>query len=181
MGATGTHRDKGIHHDDFFRSELPTTLSERGEILASAAVGIPHASYDEWHGVYYAAVRQRDTGEVWALVILYRYDRRDYFNFTYKDMSESMGPGEATAPAKVLSLLTPTDNEWATAWRERCRANLARRALASKVTPGARVRFTEPIKFTNGAELGTLTFVERDTFADSGGRYRLTDWRQRDF
>lgn len=39
-------------------------------------------------------------------------------------MGESSGPCEDHCPASILSLLSPTDSEYANNWRERCRKNI---------------------------------------------------------
>lgn len=41
----------------------------------------------------------------------------------YKDIDETMGPVESHAPAAILDLLSPTTDQWALDWRERCRKN----------------------------------------------------------
>jgi hypothetical protein len=90
---------------------------------------------------YYAAVehtypdRER---EVFAAICLVHYNRRDREGtiFGYKDMDESMGPCEAECPAAILDLLTPTTNEHALAWRERCRTFIARRAVRPRLRNG---------------------------------------------
>ena len=113
--------------------------------------------------VYYAAIetlkrgkRQPDNSYIyenipeterktWAVVFLTSTDSRDYFNFSYKDMSEDMGPCESDCPASILSALSPTDDEYALAWRERCRANIEKKKdpHALKNLPiGAVIRFT---------------------------------------
>lgn len=63
---------------------------------------------------------------VWAAVFLTSVDNKDYHNFSYKDMSEDMGPCECRCPESVLKLLSPTDSQWANEWRERCRENAKR-------------------------------------------------------
>ncbi len=55
---------------------------------------------------------------VWCGVIL--TSTRDRVWFGYKDMDETEGPGEDNCPESILTLLTPTDNEFAKAWRKRC-------------------------------------------------------------
>lgn len=120
------HRPEGESHEEFFAREV---LGKRQEILASAHVaGIG--------GTFYAAVRQKDSGEVWALVVL--TTGRAGSRFGYKEMEESQGPVPCECPAHVLDLLSPTTSEHALEWRSRCRARL--RHLAA-VIPGARVRF----------------------------------------
>lgn len=80
-----------------------------------------------------------------AEVFLTSVNIRDYFNFAYKDMSESMGPCEDNCPSSILDLLSPTDDEWALEWRKRCRANIEARKdpNALKNLPvGTVIRFT---------------------------------------
>lgn len=82
----------------------------------------------------------------WAAVILTSVDTRDYFNFAYKIVSEDMGPAECSCPASILSLLSPTDHEWAIEWRERCRKHIEEKKSpnALKNLPiGAVIRFTQ--------------------------------------
>lgn len=98
------------------------------DVLKSAMVG----------NVYYAAVcaiakKDNETGElvsipkeertVFAVVFLTSVDSKDYFNFAYKDIDETMGPCESKCPKSILNLLSPTDSEWAMAWRKRCLEN----------------------------------------------------------
>ena len=68
--------------------------------------------------VYYAAMKSSITGEVWALVVLTDIYKGQFF---YKDMSEDMEPYYYKCPDKILDLLSPTENEYALRWRERCR------------------------------------------------------------
>lgn len=83
--------------------------------------------------------------ETWAAVFLTSVDMKDYYNFAYKDMSEDVGPCEDSCPASILKLLSPTDSEWALAWRERCRKRIEEKKSpgALKNLPiGAVIRFT---------------------------------------
>jgi hypothetical protein len=95
----------------------------RSRVLKSALVA---------QRVFYAAVEQTRPGrerEVFAVVCLVDYNPHasDGYIFGYKDMTETMGPHESDCPEPILDLLMPTDNDYARAWRERCRANAARR------------------------------------------------------
>lgn len=93
-----------------------------------------------------------------------------------------MGPHEADCPARILDLLTSTDKEYALDWRQRCRANLERRAR--KLADGDRIRLPEPMTFTDGhvgqefivTKRGRKT-VLRDP--DTGGFYRISRLMQR--
>ena len=86
---------------------------------------------------YYAACRSEFTdgrpAEVWAAVALTdaRRNPRDGTEWGYKLMCEEEGPNADRCPASVLRLLTPTKDEWAREWRDRCRARLGSRAPAS--------------------------------------------------
>lgn len=119
--------DRKAECDAYF---LESLNSGYYKVLKSAVVG----------SVYYAAVQslkrysdKRDAdgnrteedipeGErkTWAAVILTRLDSRDYFNFTYKEMSEDCGPCENKCPVSILKLLSETDDEFALEWRKRC-------------------------------------------------------------
>ena len=65
--------------------------------------------------------------ETWAAVFLTRTDSRNYYNFYYKDMAETVVPGQADCPQSILKLLSPTDSQRANEWRERCRENAKRK------------------------------------------------------
>lgn len=104
-------------------------------VLKSAMVG----------ATYYAAVKalrkgQKDENGEWiyvtipeneqrvfAAVFLTSTNKRDYYNFGYKDMDESEGPYESNCPASILNLLSPTTYEYAIKWRERCWENIRRK------------------------------------------------------
>lgn len=73
-------------------------------------------------GIIYAAIRSSDGYGVSGLVLL--TVRRDGRLFT-KPIPEDMGPAEDGCPARILRLLTPTSNENARGWRDRCRKQLA--------------------------------------------------------
>lgn len=140
MGWTTYHRAKGQTHAEHFATDLNKNL----EIIESSAKG----------GTFYAAVRNKETAEVFALVILFRWAPRDYYNFGTKWMDETVGPCEDEAPAKILDLLTPTDSKWANEWRERCRKNLEKAAegkkVSSKVKDGDVIRVDKPLNFVGG-------------------------------
>lgn len=170
MGWTTYNRPKGESDQAHFERELLTNPIY--EIVECSSVD----------RVFYAAVRDKTTAEVWALVVLMRWMGGDH-NFGYKDMSETMGPVVANAPAKVLDALSPTDNEYALEWRRRCRASLARRAdartRAKAVTVGVVIQLSYPLHFKNGKSASRFECVERtryatrwDAITDHGERFR---------
>lgn len=92
------------------------------EVLKSSMVG----------STYYAAVKRTrfatetepEKSCVFAAVCLTSTNSKDYYNFAYKDMDETCGPYNYDCPKGILDLLTPTDNEFAKNWREKCYENL---------------------------------------------------------
>ncbi|MFI6495975.1 DUF6927 domain-containing protein [Nonomuraea typhae] len=196
MGSTGTRRERGMSDRGFFEQEFPVALTQHGKIIACTSK--PAASGADWNRVFYAAVQNTENapyapGQTWALIILMRTERnlRDWCNFYYKDMSEESGPGEDTCPDRILDLLSPTDHEYASNWRERCRANSARREAARNLASGQIVRFANSMWF--GDAYG---FVSRFRFTkegrkvvfvaltdDDAPRFRahITRWQERAF
>ena len=125
--------------------------------------------------VIYAAVRSRDSQEIWGLVLL--AERRDGILYT-KPVSEDMGPAEDRAPARILDLLTEPSNDHARQWRERCRARLAQ----PRPRKGQTVVFAKPLSFTNGEVHHTLIFQGGSRFHSADGRlYRVPSWSQLDY
>jgi hypothetical protein len=185
MQSLGGHSGPRQYLDAQFTYERP---GHRCRVLRSALVGMR---------TYYAAVeivRSAAEREVTAIVCLVRYNPRDRegYVFGYKDMDETMGPCEADCPEPILDLLTPTDREYALAWRERCRANAAtRKTLAAKPTPrpGQTIVFDEPLRFNDGRTLTRFvvtpnprshrTVLFRDP--DGGGLYRIPNVKQRGY
>ena len=88
-------------------------------VLKSAMVGT----------TYYAACKDSRDGTVFGLVCLSRLEDGELM---LKDMTENVGPCESNCPKSILDLLTPTDNEYALKWRERCRVNAGNKGLVSK-------------------------------------------------
>lgn len=108
---------------EWFKNTL-TWTSEAGAVTRPLAVAIV-ARKEAYAAV--ETIRPDGSREVWAAVFLldFKPSARDGLTFGYKDMDESMGPNANRCPAKILDLLTPTDREYANAWRERCRERLA--------------------------------------------------------
>ena len=88
------------------------------EVLKSAVVG----------STYYAAVKSFNKTNgyeyIGAIVCLTSTNNKDYYNFAYKDMDETMGPYKYDCPKGILDLLGPTDNEYAKEWRRLCYENI---------------------------------------------------------
>jgi len=99
--------------------------------------------------VYYAAYeftnKVKNTVEVIGLVMLTSSDLKNGCNFGYKDITESMGPGFYDCPTSILDLLSPTDNEYAIEWRNKCRENKRKpESWLKKVSIGDKVIHSMP-------------------------------------
>lgn len=161
MGATSTHKTAGVSVSDYFADYFTNAT-----IIASGTRRDPDyigGSYD-WPYEFYAAVRYNDghphAGEVFAFVVLYSVAPSSYYNFTYKDMDETVGPGAVHAPRRVLEALTPTDHEYANQWRAACWANLELEEAKPRVRRGDHIRFAEPFTFGGGLQTTTETVFE---------------------
>lgn len=132
MGWTGMHTD---YYD------------KRGNVDRKMACRAEYSRYgcevlkDSIRGsVYYAAVKHPD-GHVFGLVMHTIVNNDDYYNFSYKDIDEGMGPHDYDCPIGILNLLSDTDNEFALEWREKCRAKQGRPAK-SALPVGTIISFT---------------------------------------
>jgi len=162
------HRAAGESHASFFTREL---LGEKQTMLASAHIG-------GIGGTFYAAVRQLDSGKVWAMVVL--TTGCPGARFGWKAMEEQMGPCECDCPACILDLLTPTDDRYAMEWRQRCRN---RAALFGAVVPGAKLEFSVDFLTPDGPHRAfEVVNPSKSLFrSPSGVAYRLTNWRTQTF
>lgn len=110
--------DRKAEMDSIFKEEDSVNKKYHFKTLKSAIVG----------STYYAAIEKTDNitkeKEIFALICLTRVEKNSYYNFSYKDMDETMGPFECNCPAGILNLLTPTDNKYANEWRDNCRKSL---------------------------------------------------------
>lgn len=187
MGATSVHKEAGVSAAEYFADYFT-----HGTIIASGTRRDPEyagGSYD-WPFAFYAAVRYDDghhhAGEVFAFVVLYRVSPSSFYNFTYKDMDETVGPGAYHAPRRVLEALTPTEHEYANQWRARCWANLELEEAKPRVHRGDRIRFAEPFTFSGGLQTTADTVfevIERDVLrlVDHGLRVKIPRRRARSF
>lgn len=66
---------------------------------------------------FYVALKKEEDGSVLACVYL---TKRKNGQLAMKVIGESAGPCYYEAPKKFIDLLSPTDNEFANAWREKC-------------------------------------------------------------
>jgi hypothetical protein len=100
----------------------------------------------------YAAMLNKETGEVFCAVYLIRWSR-GYYNFSYKPMSEFVGPCETECPMRIMKLLTPLNdtidpNGWARDWRDKVMKHWE---TQHKLNTGSfLIKTKEPIEFRSG-------------------------------
>lgn len=125
-------------------------IDRKGECDAYFMKGLNRGHYDVLKSsmvgkVYYAAVKPlkkyskddvgneiivdipTDEQQVFGVVFLTSTDVKDYHNFSYKEMDETVGPCYYDCPKGILDLLTPIDSEWANNWRAKCREQLEKK------------------------------------------------------
>lgn len=139
MGWTGTHAKNyknGLIDRKAECDAIYTGQNEHGkwEVLKSSMRG----------SVYYAAVKRTmpdGSSHVFGAVCLTSVDNDDYFNFSYKDMDESVGPAQHDCPVSILNMLSPTDNAYALDWRQRCREHGKEKKALSSLPVGAVIEY----------------------------------------
>jgi hypothetical protein len=166
------HREKGQSDRDFFQHEI---AGENHRILEShSRAGVCYLAIEQ--------VRGEDAGQVFGAVILTHRAPNSYHNYGYKAMTEDMGPGDYDCPPKILDLLTPTESKYATEWRARCRERATVKANRPSVSKGQRIRFANPLSFTDGRERDTFTFEGYTKFLSADGvRVRIAGWKDRGY
>lgn len=131
MGWTSTHADYYKKGTVDRKRECDAYWEEglnRGhfKILKSSMVG----------STYYAAVqvlkeyvgnendvdiyKNIENGPIFCVIFLTSVAMKDYYNFSYKPMDETMHPYQYNCPIGILKLLPETDNEYAKEWRKKC-------------------------------------------------------------
>ena len=129
--------------------------------------------------VFYAAMETTTPAgrEVWALVVLTSTNGAE---FCYKDMDETCGPCEASCPVSILDALTPTTNETANSWRQRCRENIEKKKTgAGRIPRNATQLYITFLRDTTASRAGESVMVYKIDGAwiytsKTGGRWRLT-------
>ncbi|MGI9863066.1 hypothetical protein SDD30_16950 [Moorella naiadis] len=172
MGWTFAHKEKRVTVRQFFEKKFGYTDKETGvyhKVLDCAA------TFTE----AYLAIEVGDASgpkEIYAKICLLGYRPKDYFNFGYKDISENMGPCYYNCPERILKLLTPTDDEWAMEWLEKCWERIRAKKARPKLREGMIIQFAEAIEFTDGSKenIFRIKDLRRLIVADRWGyRYKI--------
>ncbi len=139
-----------LFHNDKLRHQTPahyitehfTHESETAKNTVIAAATVKNTIY--------AAIRReiKSTGQIFTFcgVFLFKNNNRD--GFGYKDMDETMGPGEADCPGRIMKLLSPIEDipnpSYAASWRDNVAAAKAKRKAvrdhAKKLKVGTVIR-----------------------------------------
>lgn len=117
----------------------------RGAIYYAAVKHlVKYAGRDEDGKSIYEPLSKEDQ-ITFAAVFVTSVDNNDYYNFSYKDMEESMGPCYYDCPVSILNVLSPTDSEFANNWREACRQKAkGANKLLRNLPVGARIQVIMP-------------------------------------
>jgi hypothetical protein len=92
-----------------------------------------------------------------------------------------MGPFQHGYPLAWLDRLSPTDSEYALAWREKVRNHHANKKSTRGLKPGDRIVFEEPVEFTDGSKYSELVYRGKFLFyTPTMMSVRMSrDWRTR--
>jgi hypothetical protein len=147
MGWTSTYKPRGEGIIEFLTRDSINCKNEHGEwkllkgkVIQNVAYMAVERTFPEGSG------KQR---YVFAAIFKVQMSPKSDYNFSYKDMDESMGPYYFRCPNDILDLLSETDNKGSLEWRSACRKRNDISAKV-KVTKDALVVFENPIKFSNG-------------------------------
>lgn len=152
--------DRKAEMDNYYKEEDSVNKKYHYRTLKSAMVG----------STYYAAIERTNNEtqekEVFAIICLTSVNMDDYYNFSYKDMDETMGPNERKCPIGILNLLTPTNYQWANEWREDCRKYHARKNELVKLDrhgkKGGKIGFTPAYNLASGHKAGEEIILHRE-------------------
>ena len=133
------------------------------EVLKSSMVGT----------TYYAAVKVKSSGEVFAAVFL---TSTNGYDFGYKDMEESMGPCSYDCPLSILKLLTKTENETSNLWRQMClqkHEEKKKMVRLSSLPVGTTIKCKCPVD-SSAAKRGEEIVLQKVSYGWVGMGYRWT-------
>lgn len=174
MGTDSMHAPKGSKIVDIVRGDLGLNM----EIVAHGTA----RGESPWTGEGYFAIKNLDTNEVTALVVLYRRVRNAYFSLDTKWMDEESGPNAVKCPRKVLNALTPTTNDLAMDWRTRVEVWHRGQDMVKGVKAGDVLTFSRKFDFGLGTtDEDTFTFLRDDIFRakSTNQTVRLPHWKSR--
>jgi hypothetical protein len=170
MGWTFTNKSSSVKVADFFKAEWKDTIFHAVKVI-------------NMQEVYMACSNKREPDTIFAVVCLLNYQPKEYMNFGYKDMDESMHPYYYNCPESILKLLSPTDKQNAIAWRAECQKRIDNKKSKAKFTKGSIIRFSKPIQFNSNLNIDAfrvssmkpMRFLNASHYGDYH-LYRLPKW-----
>jgi len=135
-----------------------TELNSEYELLDAALVE---------RTTFYAAVKNKETGQVICVVYLIRWAPKRWDNFCYNDLTEFAGPCQVNCPQRIIKLLSPLNDEndpngWAREWRKRVEKYWENR---NTINSGKVIKTENPVSFTSGNEYQYFKKVGRKLWA----------------
>jgi hypothetical protein len=133
-------------------------LDNKYEVLDSALVQ---------RTTFYAAIKNKETGEVFCAVYLIRWSPKSWDNFCYKDMTEFSGPCQVNCPQRIMKLLSPLNDEndcngYAREWRKRVEKYWENR---NTINSGKIIKTENPLLFRSGDEYQYFKKIGRTLWA----------------
>jgi len=177
MGWTYMYKPSSQSASEFLREQF----DEDGDLFRWETLDISVVKFRTAYAAIRKTVKQTGDSHVFGVVCLLDYRPHDTYNFGWKEVEESMGPTESECPARILDLLTPTDEKYAIEWRKRCRERIERldkeRQFMASLTPGDILHHEAGLSFTSGARLNTFTLLSKKPLMlgdENGyGRYKV--------
>lgn len=178
MGWTSYHVDGEIDRKAECDAYFEKGLNEgHFKVVKSVLIG----------SVYYAAVQNltkaikiedkviyipTDKKRIFGVVILTRVIRKEYYNFSYKVMDESMGPCYYDCPKYILDCLTETEYEYAINWRNKCREHTKKKNQLNSLKPGSIIKAIPKNGYTEKESILLKKYEHSKGNFWSDGKYR---------
>jgi len=156
MGWTYSHKDKSETVFDFFSRQF----DYENEVSIGKVVDCAVKNFKTAYIAFKVDYKKTNETKIVAIICLLNYARNSYYNFGYKDMDETMGVFETDCPERILKILTPTDNETAMNWREKCWNKIKSNKKRPKMKVGDVIVFEDNLSFTNGVNTNTFCVID---------------------
>lgn len=157
MGWIFAHKKEGESIKSFLEKDLNyhRDNGEYGKVLDCAVINLRTA-----YLAFEIGNLNNATKEIIGVVCALSYKNNDYHNFGFKDIDETMHPYYYDCPEKILKMLTPTENEHANKWRDKCWQEINRKKalpLKPALKEGMTIKFAEPVAFAGGQKESIFT------------------------
>lgn len=155
MGWTSLHKDYGMSIDDFFTNEFE---SDDFKFIGKGAL----VNMTEYYRAGYIPSKK----QYFAFVCKVHFSRDKEYNFSYKDMDESVNPYYYNCPARIMKIVEQSEpcNDWSKKWRETVHKVLSRKEMVKSLAMGTVIKFKKPFYFGNGCEEDTFRIVNNNPF-----------------